>query len=79
MDKAEEKLRKVLKATGRFTDNDCDQVLILWQQYARQVSKEKCESCVFSYHNRIKGHHEVEDFYRKEPGDDDGQTFSPAI
>ena len=34
-------------------------------KYAQQVKGEKCESCVFSYHDKAKGHHGVEDFYGK--------------
>jgi hypothetical protein len=36
------------------------------QQYADEQSREKCNSCMFTYHNKAnKGFHDVEEFYQE--------------
>ena len=33
--------------------------------YANEVSREKCDGCVFSYHDKkSKGYHDVEEYYK---------------
>ena len=36
------------------------------KQYANKVSRDKCDGCVFSYHNKSKGSHDVEDLYKEQ-------------
>ena len=34
------------------------------QLYADEVNREKCNGCVFSYHDKSKSHHDVEEYYK---------------
>ena len=38
------------------------------KQYANEVSRDKCDGCVFSYHDKSKGSHDVEDLYKEQEG-----------
>ena len=31
-----------------------------------EVSRERCDGCVFSYHDKSKGSHDVEDLYKEQ-------------
>ena len=47
-------------------DEDAEYTLERIDEYAAEVSRDKCDGCVFSYHNKSKGSHDVEDLYKEQ-------------